>query len=124
MMVLIANGSAEIRSGIRDILSDAMPEAAFVEAANSAQTLSLLKDRNLSIALIGINTPGSDKLDLLYRAKCLCPMLPVILLGTQPEEEYEHFCLRAGAAGYVSLQNASERLPQVIEDALAMKKGC
>ena len=59
MDILIANGSAEIRSGIRDILSDEMPEAAFLEAADRTQALSLLKDRRISIALLDINTPGS-----------------------------------------------------------------
>jgi two-component system, NarL family, invasion response regulator UvrY len=121
MDLLIAIGSVEIRSGIRDILSDAMPETAFLEAADEAETLSLLNDREFSIALLDINTPGSKGLDLLHATKDICPMLPVIVLGTQPEEEYERFCLRAGAAGYVSLQNASERLLQVIEGALALK---
>ena len=119
MEVLIANGSAEIRNGIRDILSDAMPETAFLEAADRAETLSLLKDRRISIALLDINTPGSRGFDLLRASKGICPALPVIVLGTQPEEEYEQFCLRAGAAGYVSLQNASERLLQTIEETLA-----
>jgi len=48
-------------------------------------------------------------------------MLPVIVLGTQPEEDYKQFCLRAGAAGYVSLHNASERLLKVVEEALALQ---
>lgn len=122
MDILIANGSAEIRSGIRDILSDEMPEAAFLEAADRTQALSLLKDRRISIALLDINTPGSRGLDLLDAAREIRPLLPVIVLGTQPEEEYRQFCLRAGAAGYVSLQNASERLPQEIEAALALKQ--
>jgi DNA-binding NarL/FixJ family response regulator len=121
MVVLIANGSTEIRSGIRDILSDAMPETAFLEAADRSEALSLLKDRRISIALLDINTPGSNGLDLLYAARGIRPMLPVIVLGTQPEEDYKQFCLRAGAAGYVSLHNASERLLKVVEEALALQ---
>ncbi len=123
MDVLIANGSAEIRSGIRDILSDAMPEASFLEAADRTEALSLLKRGKFSIALLDINTPGSRGLDLLHATKGICPMLPVIVLGTQPEEDYEQYCLRAGAAGYICLQNASEKLLPRIEDALAAKKG-
>ena len=82
----------------------------------------MLEHGKFSIALLEINTPGSKGLDLLYAARGICPMVPVIVLGTQPEEEYEQFCLRAGAAGYVSLQYASERLLQVVEDALALKE--
>ena len=73
MDILIANGSAEIRSGIRDILSDEMPEAAFLEAADRTQALSLLKDRRISIALLDINTPGSRGLDLLDAARESAP---------------------------------------------------
>jgi two-component system, NarL family, invasion response regulator UvrY len=122
MDILIAIGSAEIRSGIRDILNDALPDSHFFEAADRKEALLLLQDRKFSIALLDINTPGSKMLDLLYATKAICPELPVIVLGTQPEEEYEQFCLRAGAAGYVNLQDASERMPKVIEEALALKK--
>jgi len=123
MQILIANGSAEVRNGIRDILSDSMPGTVFLEASDRKQTLSMVKSRSFSIALLDINTPGSNGLDLLCEIKELHPNLPVILFGMQPEEQYEHHCVRAGAAGYVSLQNAPELLLQVIEDALTLKKG-
>jgi DNA-binding NarL/FixJ family response regulator len=122
MRVLIANGSSELRSCIRDILSDAVPEAVCLEAADRNQTLALLKTGDFSIALLDINIPGAKGLDLLYRMKCLYPKLPVILLGMQPEEQYEQYCLRAGADGYISLQDAPERLAQEITRALALEQ--
>jgi len=99
-----------------------MPGTDFAEAADREQTLSLLATQEFSLLLLNINTRGSKGLDLLRAIKGLYPGLPVVLLGTQPEKQYAQPCMRAGAAGYVSLVNAPGRLAQEIARVLSRER--
>jgi len=99
-----------------------MPGTTFAEAADREQTLSLLAAREFSVALLDIKTPGSKGLDLLGAIKGLYPRLPVILLGSEPERRYAQPCIKAGAAGYINLDNAPERLAQEIAKVLAQER--
>jgi DNA-binding NarL/FixJ family response regulator len=124
MHVLIANDFAAVRSGISGLLRDALPGTTFAEAGDREQTLSLLATQTFSIVLldIKINTPGSNGLDLLRAINALYPGLPVVLLGIQPENQYAQPCIRAGAAGYINLDNAPERLAQEVARVLARER--
>jgi len=95
-----------------------MPGATFAEAADRQQTLSLLAMKRFSVILLDINMPESDGLDLLRSIRGLYPALPVILLGTQPKKEYARPCIQAGAAAYINLDQAPERLEQEVAKVL------
>jgi len=121
MHVLIAHESTAVRSGIRDLLSDSMLEASFVEAADREQILSLLANLECALVLLDFNLPGSHGLDLLQAIKELHPGLPVLLLGTQPETQYAQPCMRAGAAGYICLDDAPEQLVKAVAKVLGLE---
>ena len=116
--ILIADAHAAVRSCIRDLLSDAILETTFAEAADREQTLSLLATQEFSLALLDINTPGSMGLDLLSAIIELYPKLPVILLGTEPERRYARPCMDAGAAAYINVDDAPERLAHEVQRSL------
>jgi len=114
MHVLIANNNAAVRSRIRGLIGDAIPGTTFAEAADSGQTLALLAKQEVSVVLLDIRTRGFNGIELLRAIKRLYSGLPVILLGDQPEKEYAQPCMKAGAASYINLDNAFERLAREI----------
>jgi len=46
------------------------------------------------------------------------PLLPVIMVSVQPENQYASRCLRAGATAYVNKNSASEELAPAIQKIL------
>lgn len=103
------------------MLKDAISEATISEAADLVQALSLLEKHRFSILLLDIGLPGSNRLGMLRVIKELCPDLPIIGIGSQPEHQYAQWCKCAGAAAYVNLDNAPELLAQKIINVLAFE---
>jgi two-component system, NarL family, invasion response regulator UvrY len=116
MHILIADDHAVVRRGLREILDDAIPGAAFSEAGNGDEVLGQLGKSTIALLVLDINMPGRSGVDVLRDVKHAYPRLPVIILSVHPEEQYAVRCLRAGAAAYINKQSASEEL------AIATKK--
>jgi two-component system, NarL family, invasion response regulator UvrY len=111
MHVLIADDHAVVRRGLREILADAWPGAAFSEAASGDQVLRLLANSAAQLLVLDINMPGRTGLDVLRDVRRLYPRLPVIILSMQAADQYALRCLRAGASAFISKESAAEELP-------------
>jgi DNA-binding NarL/FixJ family response regulator len=116
MQILIADDHAVVRRGLREILSDALPGAEFIEVGNGDEVLGNLGKSHTGMLVLDINMPGRSGMDVLRDVKHTYPRLPVIILSCQPEDQYAVRCLRAGAAAYINKGSASEEL------AMAAKK--
>ena len=110
MNILIADDHAVVRRGLREILSEAIPDAHFIDAGNGDEVISQLAKSQVGLAVLDINMPGRSGLDVLRDIKLSHPRLPVIVLSVQPEEQYAVRCLRAGAAAYINKESAAEEL--------------
>jgi len=64
----------------------------------------------LDLLLLDISMPGRSGLDVLLEVKRDLPHLPVLILSLHPEDQYALRMLKAGAAGYVTKESASEQL--------------
>ena len=116
MHILIADDHAVVRRGLREILDDAIPGAAFSEAGNGDEVLRQLSKSTTALLVLDISMPGRRGVDVLRDVKHAYPRLPVIILSVHSEEQYAVRCLRAGAAAYINKESASEEL------AIATKK--
>ncbi len=118
MHILIADDHANVRRGLREILTDAFSGAHFSEAANGDEVLAQLAISQYGVLLLDINMPGRSGMEVLQNVKQKYPQLPVIMVSVQPENQYASRCLRAGAAAYVNKENASEELAATIRKIL------
>ena len=119
MRILIADDHAVMRRGLKEILSDALPEACFSEACDGEEALSLLARSEYALLLLDINMPGRSGLDVLPIVKHAYPQLPVIVVSVQPEDQYAMRSLRAGAAAYINKDSAPDELAQATRKILA-----
>ncbi len=110
MQILIADDHTEVRRRLREILTDALPEANVSEAGSGDEVLSLLAISEYALLTLDINMPGSSGLDVLRDVKRAYPQLPVIMVSVQPEDQYATRCLQAGADAYFNKNRAPEEL--------------
>lgn len=118
MYVLIADDHANVRRGLREIVADAFAGAHFSEAANGIEVLAQLAKSECGVLLLDINMPGRTGLEVLQDVKLIYPLLPVIIVSVQPENQYAARCLRAGASAYINKNSASEELAPAISKIL------
>jgi len=122
MKILIADDHPVVRQGLRQILA-AEPDMVVVgEAKNAIETLELARKLEWDVAIIDYSMPGRGGLDLLKDLKLAYPQRPVLVLSMHPEDSTAVSVLRAGGAGYVSKECASEELTVAIRKAVSGKK--
>jgi two-component system invasion response regulator UvrY len=114
MNILIADDHANVRRGLREILVDAFSNARFSEAADGVGVLAELLKSRQDILLLDINMPGRSGLDVLKDVKRIYPLLPVIMVSVQPENQYASRCIIAGATAYINKDGASDELAPAI----------
>jgi DNA-binding NarL/FixJ family response regulator len=75
------------------------------------------------LLLLDINMPGRSGLEVLKDVKAIYPLLPVVMVSVQPENQYAIRCLTGGAAAFINKNNASEDLVPAIKKILAGATG-
>lgn len=117
--VLIADDHELVRRGLRQILAEAFPKVVVAEAADARQTLEAARTQPCDIALLDINLPDRNGIDVLQDLKTRHPRLPVLVLSAFPEKDYALRAFKLGAAGFVSKQGAASELIVAIRKVLA-----
>jgi len=116
--VLIVDDHAILRSGLKTLLTDRFPGAAFGEAADARQAMEQIQKKEWDVALLDITLPGKNGLDLLKDLKVARPKLPVLFLSAHPEDQFAVRALKAGAAGYMTKESAPEELVKAVRKIL------
>ena len=117
---LLADDHPVIRAGVRGLLRDRFPGAVFVEAATAREALAAAREPAVIHGiLLDINLPGRSGLEILGELREAQPRAPVLVLSMHSEEQFATRALRAGAAGYLTKDQAPEELARAVEKVLA-----
>lgn len=122
MRILIADDHTVVRKGLRQILLEAFPSAEIEEASDAESLVREALMDSWDVVITDLSMPGRSGLDALHQIKQQLPKLPILVLSIHPEEQYAIRVLRAGAAGYLSKDMASEELVGAVQRVLLGKK--
>jgi DNA-binding NarL/FixJ family response regulator len=118
MKILIADDHAVLRKGLIQLLAEEFPDAQFVEASTTPETLNCLSRQRCDVLVLDIFMPGRSGLEVLYDVRRHHPNLPVLVLSSAPEEQLAVRVLKAGASGYLNKQAAPEELVKAVRKVL------
>ena len=118
LKILLADDHAVVRQGVKQILAEAFTQAAFGEAKNAHELLTLVNNEHWDIVVLDLTMPGGNGLEALKQIKHDHPQLPVMVLSMFPEDQYAVRTIRAGAAGYLNKESAPEELVRAIRKIL------
>jgi two-component system, NarL family, invasion response regulator UvrY len=121
---LIADDHAIVRKGLKQILQDEYPSAIIEEAEHAEAVIKRLihNDGQFDVVICDLSMPGKSGLDVLQHVRQYHPGLPVLILSIHPEEQYALRALKAGAAGYLSKDAATEELVKAVQRVLQGRK--
>lgn len=122
MKILLVDDHAIVRVGLKQMLTDAFDQLDITEAGTGQEATAKAQETTWDLAILDINLPDTNGLDVLKRLKALRPSLPVVILSFHPEEQYALRALRGGAAAYVTKDSAPEELATAIKAVLAGRK--
>lgn len=98
--VLIVDDEPSIRISLRTILSGL--GFAVVEAARGEEAVALVRTTRIDIVLLDINMPGLGGVDVCRAIRRIAPLLPVVMLTVQGNEDRKVEALDAGADDYIT----------------------
>jgi DNA-binding NarL/FixJ family response regulator len=117
--ILVADDHAVVRRGLRQVIADECDGATVEEASTGQAALDAVRRQDWAVVILDINLPDKNGLEVLKDLKAMRPALPVLILSHHAEAEYAARAFKAGAAGYLTKESASEELAAAIRKVLA-----
>jgi DNA-binding NarL/FixJ family response regulator len=99
--ILIADDHALLRQGIKNVLELEQDFAIIAEAGDGEEAVKKVNELVPDIALLDINMPRLNGLEVTKRIKVSQPSVKVIILTIHDDESYVVEVVKAGAAGYL-----------------------
>ena len=112
--ILLVDDHAVVRRGLKQILSEERDVSVVGEAKNGHEALEMSRRLEWDVAVVDYAMPGRGGVELLKEIKRHHPKRPVLVLSMYPEEWHAVQVLRAGGAGYLSKETATEELMTAI----------
>jgi len=117
--ILIVDDHPIVRQGLKQTLAEAAEIGEIVEAATPQEALDLVRQREWDAVILDIGLPGRGGLEVLKDIKRERPRLPVLILSMHSEDQYAVRAVRAGAAGYLTKEAATENLITAVRKVVA-----
>lgn len=112
--LLLVDDSQVFLQRLHIMLAELEPVEEIHTANNYEQALSVLDNTGCTIALLDIDMPGRNGLQLLRAIKKRDEDVSVIMLSNQDNDIYRKESMKRGAAFFVDKTAEIERLPELI----------
>jgi DNA-binding NarL/FixJ family response regulator len=114
MKILIADDHPVVRRGLKQVLASEHDMVVVGEAENGFDALELARKLDWDVAVLDYSMPGRNGLELVKEMRNMHPDRPVLILSMLPEEVHAAQVYKAGGAGYIKKESASEELTAAI----------
>ena len=91
------------------------------EAADMGEALHLIADTDPDVAVVDISLKTGSGIDLIKRIKDRNNHVRILVWSMHSESLYAERALRAGALGYISKEQATDRIVEAIRQVLTGK---
>jgi DNA-binding NarL/FixJ family response regulator len=112
--VVLADDHAVVRRGIREFLEEEGDIQVVGEAADGHSALELTHEQSPDVAVLDIQMPGLNGIEVTRRIKAERPGVRVLVLTAYDDDPYIFAALQAGASGYVLKSAPTEELIRAV----------
>jgi DNA-binding NarL/FixJ family response regulator len=120
LKVFVVDDHPFFRQGVRQAIESDPRLVVVGEAGDGTEALAKIKTLKPQVAVVDLDLPGTDGLELTRALQKLHPPIPTIILTMHKEERMVIGALDSGAKGYILKDNA---LHEALGAILAVAKG-
>ena len=117
--IVIADDHTIVREGLKQVLAAAGDLTVIAEAKNSNEVMQRVRELDFDVLLLDMSMPGKSGIELIKQVHNEKPKLRIMVLSMHEEEQYAVRALKAGAAGYLTKESASDLLVTAIRKVAA-----
>jgi two-component system, NtrC family, response regulator AtoC len=110
--ILVVDDEVIMRDSLKDWLIDVGYTVS--TAGNAEEALGLIRKENPNVAIIDLVLPGADGLDLLRKARQICPNMQVIIITAYSSVKTAIAAIREGAYDYLEKPFSPEKVELLI----------
>lgn len=119
LQVLVVDDHTTVRQGLIRILTGAQPGWQ-VHAAPSAQAaLELVEQHPFDVGVVDMSMPGMNGIELVGALRVRGHRWPLMMLSMHADEAYALRAFQAGAIGYITKDQAGDRLVEAVRTVAA-----
>lgn len=112
--LVIADDHTIVRQGLKQLLTGTSDFQVIAEAQNGQEVIERVRAGGFEVLLLDMSMPGRSGIDLIKQIRGENPKLRILVLSMHEEEQYAMRAIKAGAAGYLTKDSASEQLVAAI----------
>ena len=120
--LLIVDDHAIVREGLKRIINEQSNLTVKHEAQTGELALEKIKSNHYDMIVLDISLPGKSGYQVLKEVKEIEPELPVLILSMHNNDHYINKMFQAGAAGYLTKDDAPEKIIEAINLVKSGKK--
>jgi two-component system, NarL family, nitrate/nitrite response regulator NarL len=115
--ILVIDDHPMVLEGMKSLLADIEYITLSGTASNAFEAMQLLKDTTVDVAIVDINLPDVNGLDLTKKIKTEYPLVNVLAMSTFKERSYIVQMIQNGASGYLLKSATKEEIEEAIRSA-------
>lgn len=119
MKILVVDDHAIVRSGLKQILMEENENYEVADAGDAVEAMRFLRNNSCDIALLDINLPGKNGIELLKQIRNEFGNLPTLILSMHSEDQYAIRAIKNGASGYLTKDSAPDLLVTAIRKVVS-----
>lgn len=108
--VLLVDDSKIIVERVSALLSEVSCITNVERAASFEEAIIILENHTINVALLDINLPGKNGIELLSFIKQKYPDVKTIMLTNQSDSFYRNLCKRLGSDSFIDKSNEFEKI--------------
>jgi DNA-binding NarL/FixJ family response regulator len=119
LRVLLVDDHPMVRERLAEIINREADLVVSGEAEDRHGAIEAILAQPPDLAIIDLKLKNSDGLELIKDIKTRWPELRMLVVSMHDESLYAERVIRAGAAGYITKQEATRRILQAVRNVLA-----
>ncbi len=117
--IVIVDDHPLVRERLVELIEREPDLAVAGEAEDRAEALELIHRVSPDLAIVDLTLKSSLGFDLIKDLQAMLPKVIILVVSMQDENIYAERCIRAGARGYITKQEASRHVMQAVRKVLA-----
>ncbi len=112
--IVIADDHTIVREGLKQLMAAAGDMEIAGEAQDGREVMERVRSCDFDLLLLDMSMPGKGGIELIKQVHAERPKLRILVLSMHEEHQYAVRAIRAGAAGYLTKDAATQQLVAAI----------
>lgn len=121
--ILLVEDHEAMRVAVAELIETDRRLAVWAATGSAEEALERLETGWPDLAVVDLDLPGMQGLELVAELHRRSPELPVLVLSSHPADRYETAALDAGALGYLPKERAAFELVELVDELLGLPSG-